>query len=292
MSQACPLSSSQAQAALVETLAERVRHLEQSRRPGGREVVSSGLPALDELLPEGGFKRGSLVEWLATVGGGAAALALLVARQAAAAGGAVVVLDRADVFYPPAAARLGLDLSRLIVVRPANDADQAWALDQVLRCPGVAALWCMIDERSPAADAPRRRARGQDDHTWRRWQLAAETSGVVGLILRDAAARAEPSWADLRLLVEPIAEPEHAWRARRLRIEVLRAAGARLGAATELELPLSAARDATDPLAQQTSQDGRRESRSGLGDAPHETRAMHLASSLATATNRRGSRRA
>jgi hypothetical protein len=36
----------------------------------GRETVSTGFPSLDRLLPAGGVRRGSLVEWLA--GGDAA----------------------------------------------------------------------------------------------------------------------------------------------------------------------------------------------------------------------------
>src|SRR6185295_1802088 len=84
-------------------------------------------------------------------------------------------------------------LERMIVVRPRSEADQAWALDQALRCQGVAAVWCFAEER--------------DSHAWRRWQLAAESSGVLGLLVREAEAREEPCWADLRLLVEPLAQP-------------------------------------------------------------------------------------
>jgi hypothetical protein len=38
---------------------------------------------------------------------------------------------------------------------------------------------------------------------FRRWQLAAERGGSVGLLMRPSTARAAPSWADVRIAVEP-----------------------------------------------------------------------------------------
>ena len=200
---ASPLPSSGI-AQVVAELTQRVRRLERGRLPGQEDAIPSGNRQLDRLLGAGGFRRGTLVEWLAgplaggatvasgaTGAGGAAGacgatetcgatgagtLALIAAREAARAGGAIVVVDRAGLFYPPAAVRLGIDLETLIVVRPESDGDQAWALDQVLRTRGVAAAWCLLEK--------------QDDHTLRRWQLAAETSGVLGLLVRPADARA------------------------------------------------------------------------------------------------------
>ena len=117
--------------------------------------VSSGCPALDRILPENGFRAGTLVEWLSYgPGDGAATLAfraVACALRAAGAGSrhplagregdgrAVVVVDAGGEFYPPAAVALGIEPSRLIVVHPNNRADHTWALDQALRCPAVAA---------------------------------------------------------------------------------------------------------------------------------------------------------
>src|SRR5262245_52378136 len=72
------------------------------------DVFSSGVAAIDRLLPGGGLRHGMLVEWLAERSGcGAATLGLLAAREACRAGGMLVVLDRAQTFYPPAAAGWG-----------------------------------------------------------------------------------------------------------------------------------------------------------------------------------------
>jgi|GEM_PF-3912956 len=126
-------------AEIVQVLADRVRQLETGFRPAA-ESVSSGLAPLDRLLPGKAFRRGTLVEWLAAEeGSGAGLLALTAAREACRQGGALVVLDRERSFYPPAAAAWGIDLEKLIVVRPSSK-DESWALDQVLRSAGVAAV--------------------------------------------------------------------------------------------------------------------------------------------------------
>ena len=175
----------------LEELRRRIARLEGIRPHGGRAVVASGFPALDSILPERGFRRGTLVEWLsAGEGAGAWTLALLAAREACRNGGAMVVLDRHRQFCPPAAVRLGIEPDQLVVVHADSAADDAWAMDQVLRSPAVAAVLAWPERI--------------DGRTFRRWQLAAEEGGCLGLLLRPAAVRTDPSWAEVRLLVEPL----------------------------------------------------------------------------------------
>src|SRR5437868_3154844 len=71
------------------------------------ERISSGYPDLDQRLLGGGFRRGSLVEWLsAGSGSGAGSLALAAAREACRNGRPLVIIDPRNLFYPPAAASL------------------------------------------------------------------------------------------------------------------------------------------------------------------------------------------
>jgi hypothetical protein len=153
-----------------------------------------------------------LIEWLPAMeeGGAASAMALLTAtRMRSAECGMrnvewkassssfciphsalrtpLVVVDRHGTFYPPAAAAWGMPLANMIVLRPTNARDEAWALDQALRSRAVAAV---------LAWPPR-----LDDRAFRRLQLAAESSGAIGLFVRPASARREPTWADVRLSV-------------------------------------------------------------------------------------------
>src|SRR5579863_2696622 len=81
------------------------------------EVISTGIEALDRLLPDGGFREGTLIEWLAD-SGAADQLALLAARPALGEDRFLIVIDEEKTFYPPAAASLGIDLERLVLVRP------------------------------------------------------------------------------------------------------------------------------------------------------------------------------
>lgn len=226
---------------VVEQLRERIRGVEQPRRgrgedacaqagkpsvPGGWEQrqqgeggLSTGWPPLDALLPAGGLRRGALVEWLAAgPGSGAAMLAWGTAQQAVQAGGAIVVLDRRRRVYPPALAAWGVDLERVIFVQPENAQDESWAWDQALRCPGVAAVWGWVERL--------------DSRLFRRWQLAAEASGCVGLLLRPCGVRDQPTWAEVRWWVEP----RPAAAGRRMRVELLRCRGA--GGKRSVELVL------------------------------------------------------
>ena len=183
--------------------------------------VTSGCGAIDRLLQRNGFLRGSLVEWLGSGAGcGASLLALVAARQACADGGSLVVIDSDRTFYPPTAAVWGIDLQRTIVVRPENNKDAQWALDQALQCEHVAAVLAW----------PRK----LDSYTFRRLQLAAESSGCLGLLVRPLVIRKEPSWADVRLSVAPIMNHGKGWRQR---VQLLRCRG-RFGTG-EIEIEIS-----------------------------------------------------
>lgn len=211
--------------ALVAMLRRQVERLEGPVQPQDERPISTGSPELDRLLAEGGLRRGSLTEYLAAeAGGGAGTLALAAAREACAGGKTLVVVDRPRQFYPPAA----WGLKNLLVVRPASEADELWALDQALRCPGVGAVWI--------------RCGSLDVREFRRLQLAAESGGTLGLFVRPARFRGQPTWADVQWLVEPASlSPRSSSGMRRLRVELIRCRGGtrlleRGGRALHLEL--------------------------------------------------------
>ena len=216
----------------VEALRRQIAQLDDCRRWEGAKPISSGCGPLDDILPEGGIRRGTLVEWLAKgEGSGAGTLAWLAGREASRPGGAIVVLDARRDFCPPAAVRLGVEPENLIVVRAATAADTFWALDQALRCPAVAAVLAWPEAQNGKLDG----------RTLRRWQLAAEESGTLGLLIRPAAVRHQPSWADVRLLVEPLPGVGHVSnvpdpKRRRLRIHLLRCRGTADGRNVDVEL--------------------------------------------------------
>lgn len=204
---------------IIARLRGEIRCLEHSRPVAGEDVIGSGCDPLDRLLPDGGVRRGSLVEWLqGGPGSGAGTLALHYARQACCQGGALVVVDRLQQVYPPALAGWGIDLSQVVLVHPRDRQEEIWVWDQVLRCTAVAAVWGEIERI--------------DGRSFRRLQLAVEDSGGVGLLLRPLRARREPTWADVRLLVEPRCGE----RGRQLCVHLLHCRGAAARGTVLLEL--------------------------------------------------------
>jgi protein ImuA len=210
----------------LEKLREQIAGLETAgRRYTDDPPVPSGCNALDDLLPERGFCRGTLVEWLsAGDGAGAWTLALLAARRACDGGGMLAVFDHRREFCPPAAVRLGIAPEQLLVIHADTAADNHWAIDQALRSQAVAAVVAWPERL--------------DDRTFRRWQLAAEEGGCLGLLLRPQAARCEPSWADVRLLLgwaERSESHQRTYHKRLLRIALLRCRGENAGRAFDVE---------------------------------------------------------
>jgi len=173
-------------------------------------------------LPELGIPPGGIVEWLvARQGAGALTSAFQIMLQSSARRGVWAIVDAARECYAPALSGWGIDLSRVLVLRPAGVPEVCWAIEQCLRCPGVSATWAWVDDRIPA-------------RVHRRWQLAAEVGGGVGLFFRPNTARREPVWADLRLLVTP--QAGGGGETRRANIEVLYRRGGRGGSARSWEI--------------------------------------------------------
>ena len=156
----------------------------------GRARLSTGIPALDALLPGGGLERGWLVEWLVPVeGSGALVLALQGVRPALGRQQVWAVVDGTGEFHPPAAQGWGVSLETLLWLRPGSVADAAWAVEQSLRCPAVGVTWFQ-SERLP-------------DRVLQRWKIAAEIGGGIGVVFRPALAARNASWADVRWLIQP-----------------------------------------------------------------------------------------
>ena len=229
------------------------------------KVLSTGIEALDLLLPDAGFRKGTLVEWLAEAGSGDQ-LALLAAAPALVDDRFLFVIDGETTFYPPAAAALGIDLGRLILVRPRKSArstdngarrveapppgtETLWALEQTLQSRGVAVTFCRLERMNA--------------RVFRRLQLAVERGGGLGFLIRAPSARSEPSWSDVRLRVEAgpgnVVSGEFSPSGRRWRVEVLRC---RRGAAGQRSIVLEyndathTVHPAPDPAKQESTSNG------------------------------------
>jgi protein ImuA len=81
--------------------------------------------------------------------------------------------------YGPGGALFGFDPARLLLVRTATAKDALWAMEESLRCPGVAAV---IGELSGAGDAA-------DLTATRRLNLAMQARDILGMLLRQQPLR-------------------------------------------------------------------------------------------------------
>lgn len=157
------LASLRAKLALIE-----------ARHAPTRAVLPFGDARIDGILLGGGLPLG---QWHEAAGEGleietAAATAGFVATLAAplAEQGAVVWVMRRDDLFAPGLASLGFPAERLIQVRVRSDAQALAALEDALAAVGVAAAVGEVEDVDLTAG--------------RRLQLACETHGATGFVLR------------------------------------------------------------------------------------------------------------
>jgi len=181
--------------ALLARLRDEIERLE--RRPARRQgQLACGLEGVDALLP-GGFPCGALAELRGGPSSGKTAVAL--ATMARLPRGALAAfVDGRGELYPPAAAALGVDLERLLIVRPPGGAEglrlALWATEALLGSGAFAAV---------AVDVPCGRSFRGAEVALRRLTTAAEQGGSVGLWLSAPnAALRPPALVRLDLRVE------------------------------------------------------------------------------------------
>jgi protein ImuA len=194
------------------------------------KTFTTGLPLLDEMLPNGALARAAVHEILAEERDGTPlTFALLLARSAAREG-AIVWCDPRRTLYPPAVAAMGMPLDRLFLLRPKTPAEQIWAVAESMGCPGVAATVAM------AGDLSRVEAR--------RFQLAAERGGGVGILLRDPG-KATQYAAATRWRVRPMKSQRSV---QRWSVQLIHGHGGQIGKPIILESPRGADAIQANPL--------------------------------------------
>lgn len=186
---------------------------------GQRARTSSGIPALNRLLPNGGWRAGTLIEWYSEPGAGAADLAFRSLVTQLRPDQVWCVIDPDGTFFP-LSTLAEQSARRCFVVRPRTVSELWWAVEQVLRSPGVAVTWYPVDS--------------VPDRVVRRWQLAVEAGGGIGMLFRPMSATRQRSWSDVRLSVTPVVR--HTRFLRTVRVELMSCRGRLGGQAVMLEL--------------------------------------------------------
>ena len=185
---------------------ERMCRSSQTSEDARPIALPTGFTQLDAVLPGGGWPVGAITELMPDAQGiGELSLLLPALAQLSRAGRYVTWIAPPCLPYPPALARHGLALERLLLVQTHDTQALFWATEQALRCPAIGAVLAW-----PAA---------LDDRRVRRLQLAAEAGGGCGLLYRPPAAAQQPSPAALRLRLRALDAG--------LRIEIQKARGGR-----------------------------------------------------------------
>jgi hypothetical protein len=167
--------------AALDELRARIRELEGAPAVQRRRAPS-GVPAWDAIAQ--GLPVPGVVEISGPEGAGRSRLALALAAPQTRLGRRVAWVDPMSRLYPPSAEDHGVDLGRLMIVRPPEDgsAPWAWATEQLLRS-GCFAL--VVVDFPPHPGSRRTLA-----HAWAR---AAERGGSTAIVLAARPVRELPA---------------------------------------------------------------------------------------------------
>lgn len=161
----------------------------------GWKSLASGYPKLDRCLPGGGWPRYALTEILLDHYGTGELQLLMpaLARLSQPEEDCEVIRDAGWIAwiappfepYPPALQQWGVNLSRVLIVRPKTPGEALWAAEQALASGNCAAvlLW----------------SNTLDDAASRRLQIAAEKGQSWAIAFRSLQALSQPSAAALRI---------------------------------------------------------------------------------------------
>ncbi|QSQ25810.1 recombinase RecA [Pyxidicoccus parkwayensis] len=207
---------------VVEQLRERIRQLQAAPRRY-LAVLRTGMEAVDALLPAGGFPLGQAVELCGEAASGRTSLALSAVAAAHKEERLCAWVDGPRELYPPAAAALGVDLERLLIVRPQAPEQRVWAAVQLARSGAFA---CVVLDLTRGIGSTGRTSRVALAEA-RKLADAAERGGGLLLLLTSPDA---PADGMTRLRTE--AQDGKGWS-----VEVVRSRQG--GTGTRAELPWS-----------------------------------------------------
>lgn len=131
------------------------------------------LGAINHAFPFGRFPIGAVHEFCCTGEEGGAANSGFIAGLMASLmkeGGIAVWISSSGKIFPPALTAFGIDPGRVVFITLSKESDRIWAMEEALKCAGIAAVVGEIAEMSFTNS--------------RRLQLAVEQSRVTGFLIR------------------------------------------------------------------------------------------------------------
>ena len=159
---------------IISRLQKDILRWQGFNQPEAGMAIGMGLGPLESAFPNGVFPTGTIHEMIcptpeqaAATGGFMSGLLSSLMNK----GGACLWISTSRKLFPPALMTFDVQPDRLIFVDVKREKDAFWAMEEALKCQGLAAVIGEIREISFAQS--------------RRLQLAVESSKVTGFLLRN-----------------------------------------------------------------------------------------------------------
>jgi protein ImuA len=136
-------------------------------------AMDTGLGPINHSFPNNSFPSGAIHEFLSDNTEDTAATGGFIAGILASfmhSGGVVLWISAARTLFPPALRSFGIEPDKIIFIDLQKDRDVLWAMEEALKCEGLAAVVGEMSDLNFTIS--------------RRLQLAVEKSRVTGFILR------------------------------------------------------------------------------------------------------------
>jgi recombination protein RecA len=202
------MATNESTAALLERLKGQIRTLEAQPRQLVM-ALRTGVPEVDDL---GAFRLGAGVELCGEEASGRTTLALSLVAAAGRQQRLAAWVDGPSELYPPAALCLGVELSRLLIVRPRAPKQLVWSAVQLLRS---GAFTCVVLDVTHTGVVPSLvdckklldAARAGGSLLVLLTSLATPATGLVRLTLKLHRPEARPASGHLRVVEGGREEP-------------------------------------------------------------------------------------
>lgn len=158
---------------IIARLKMDILPLEGFRMSLAGEALDSGLGPMNRAFPQGSFPLGAIHEFISNGPESATATAGFISAMVSPLmkkGGAGIWIGSSGRIFPPALQQFGIEPSRIIFIDLQKEKDLLWAVEEALKCHGLAAVIAEIPFLSFTVS--------------RRLQLAVEQSQVTGFIHR------------------------------------------------------------------------------------------------------------
>jgi protein ImuA len=178
---------------IISRLRMDILPLEGLRMSIKREMLETGLGIINEAFPQGRFPLGAIHEFIsegpesssATAGFISALVSPLMKNV-----GVGIWIGNSRKIFPPALKQFGIEPSRIIFIDLQKEKDLLWAVEEALKCHGLAAVIADIPELNLTIS--------------RRFQLAVEESQVTGFIHRSHARNLNTNASVSRWKIKPL----------------------------------------------------------------------------------------